>query len=203
MVYVIRQKRLEWRYMLIQGSCFKNMAVGSIRSSGRIGRVLELIINPHNLHVDGITCRIIGERSNQLISPSDIRDISPKAVVIDDHDQLMDPSDAVRLRPIIELGFSLEKLKAYVGSRRVGTVQDFAVDQQSLFIQKIYVQPTLLGRWSTDRLVFSRSQVQEVTKSKIVFIDSSKVKAKDRRSVRANIPMPQPSLSTSLTNKYE
>ena len=189
--------------MLIQGSCFKNMAVGSIRSRGLIGRVIALVINPHNLHVDGITCRIIGERSNQLISPSDVRDISPKAVVIDDHDRLMDPADAIRLKPIMELGFSLERLKAYVGSRRVGVVEDFAVDQQSLFVQKIYVQPTLLNRWSTDRLVFSRSQVQEVTKSKIVFIDSSKVKVKDRRSVRANIPMPQPSLSTSLTNEYE
>lgn len=189
--------------MLIQGSCFKNMAVGSIRSAGRIGRVVEIVINPHNLHIDGITCRIIGERRDQLISPSDIRDISPKAVVIDDHDRLMDPSDAVRLRPIMELGFSLEKLKAYVGSKRVGTVQDFAVDQQSLFIQKIYVQPTLLGRLSTDRLVFSRTQVKEVTKSKIIFIDTSKVKAKERRTISSRVPMPQPSLSTSMTNECE
>lgn len=180
------------------------MTVGSIRSSGRIGRVVDIVINPHNLHIDGITCRIVGERRNQLISPSDVRDISPKAVVIDDHDRLMDPEDAVRLKPIMELGFSLEKLKAYVGSRRVGTVEDFAVDQQSLFIQKIYVQPTLLGRLSTDRLVFSRSQVHEVTKSKIVFIDSSKVKDKAKLKVpHPSLTLAQPSLSTSLTNEYE
>lgn len=190
--------------MLIQGNNFRTMAVGSIRSAGRIGKVVSLVINPHNLHIDGITCRIIGERSDQLISPSDIRDISPKAVVIDDHDRLMDPSDAVRLRPIMELRFSLEKLKAYVGSKRVGMVEDFAVDQQSLFIQKVYVRPTLLGRLSTDRLVFSRSQVQEVTKSKIVFIDSSRVKAKDAlKANRARMPLAQPSLNTSLTNEYE
>lgn len=189
--------------MLIQGSSFKSMTVGSIRSSGRIGRVLEPVINPHNLHVDGIICRIIGERSNQLISPSDIRDIAPKAVVIDDHDRLMDPSDAVRLKPIIALGFKLENLKAFVGSKRVGMIEDFAVDQESLFIQKIYVKPTLFNRWSTDRLVFSRSQVQEVTKSKIVFIDSSKTKVKDEIKAPVRMPLAQPSLSTSLTNEYE
>ncbi len=176
------------------------MVVGSIRSAGRIGRVVGLVINPHNLHVDGITCRIVGERSDQLISPSDVRDLTQRAIVIDDHDRLMDPSDAVRLRPILELGFSLEKLKAYVGSRRVGIVEDFAIDQQSLFIQKFYVRPNLIGRLSTDRLVFGRSQIQEVTKSKIVFIDSSKVSAKDRRSIGAKIALPQPSLGASTAS---
>lgn len=189
--------------MLIQGSCFKAMAVGSIRSAGRIGKVVGIIINPHNLHIDGITCRVVGQRGDQIISPSDIRDISPKAVVIDDHDRLLEPNDAIRLKPIIDLGFSLDRLKAYVGKKRVGVVIDFAVDQQSLFIQKIYVQPTFLGRLSTDRLVFGRSQVSEVTKSKIIFIDSSKEKAKDRNSIRAGVAMPQPSLSTSLTKEYE
>jgi len=190
--------------MLIQGSVFKNMLVGSIRSAGRIGRVVDLVINPHNLHVDGITCRIVGERRDQLISPTDIRDLNAKAVVIDDHDRLIDPSDAVRLKPIIELGFSLPKLKAYVGSRRVGVVEDFAIDTQSLFVQKIYVSPTLLNRWSTDRLVFGRTQVEEITRTKIVFFDSSKVKSKNSATVKtARMPLAQPSLSTSLTNEYE
>lgn len=187
--------------MLIQGASFKTMTVGSIRSAGRIGRINGLVINPHNLHIDGITCRIVGERSDQLIMPTDIRDISPQAVIIDDHDRLIEPADAIRLKPIMELKFSLEKLNAYVGKKRVGVVMDFAVDEKSLFIQKIYVQPTLLNRWSTDRLVFGRNQVETVTKSKIVFIDSTSEKAKARDAQTARIPLAQPSLSTSLTKE--
>jgi hypothetical protein len=133
--------------------------------------------------------------------PADIRDISPKAVVIDDHDRLIEPADAVRLKPILELKFSLEKLTAYVGKKKVGVVEDFAIEDKSLFIQKIYVHPTLLNRWTADRLVFDRSQVEEVTRTKIVFIDSSKEKVKSQAVQGARIPLAQPSLSTSLTKE--
>jgi hypothetical protein len=187
--------------MLIQGSYFKTMSVGSIRSAGRIGRVNGLVINPHNLHVDALVCRIVGERNDQLIMPADIRDITTQAVVIDDHDRLISPQDAVRLRPILDLRFSPERLAAYVGKKRVGTVVGFAVDGKSLFIQKIYVQPNFINRLSTDRLIFSRSQVEEVTKSKIIFFDSSKEKERSVAARPAKIPIPQPSLSTSLTKE--
>lgn len=187
--------------MLIQGSYFKTMSVGSIRSAGRIGRVNGLVINPHNLHIDALVCRIVGERNDQLIMPTDIRDITPKAVVIDDHDRLISPQDAIRLRPILDLRFSLEKLTAYVGKKRVGTVIEFAIDEKSLFIQNIYVQPSLLNRLSTDRLIFSRNQIEEVTKSKVVFIDSSKERERNLVARPTKISMPQPSLSTSLTKE--
>ena len=189
--------------MLIQGTYFKSMPVGSIRSAGRIGNVIDLVINPHNLHIDGLICRIVGERNNQIIMPTDIRDISQKAVVIDDHDRLIEPGDAVRLKPILELRFSFTKLNAYVGKKKVGVIIDYAVDDKSLFIQKIYIQPSLLNRWSADRLVFDRNQVEEVTRTKIVFIDSSKEKVKNPITQTARLPLSQPSLSTSLTKEYE
>lgn len=187
--------------MLIQGNQLEELGVGSIRSGGRIGRVQKLIINPHNLHIDALSCKIVGQSREQLIAPEDIRDIGPRGVVVNDHDQLINHQDAIRLQPIIKINFSLNNLQAFVGKKRVGAVENFAVEKESLFVQKIYVRPTLLNRWSTSQLVFDRSQIEEVTKSRIVFRDSSAEKSliKQRSGVKQAIT--QPSFSASLTEE--
>ncbi len=185
--------------MLINSNNIKGTAVGSVRSSGRIGRIIKPIINPHNLHVDALFCRIISIDAEQLIMPDDIRDFSPHGVIIDDHDKLIEPEDAVRLRPILKLNFDLIGLAAYVGRRKVGVVKDYAVENGGLFIEKIYVQPNLLNRLGTSQLVFSRPQVEEITRNKITFTDSSRIKSTVAKVVKESGA--QPSLSTSFTRE--
>lgn len=187
--------------MLLQQKVLKSLSIGSIRSGGRIGRVTGIVINPHNLHIDAFSCNIIRQSKEQLVMPQDIRDLTVHGIVIDDHERLIDPESAIRLRPIMRLNFKMDGLKAYVGRRRIGVVEDFAIDTEGLFIQKIYVKPTLTKRWSVSQLSFDRRQVHEVTRSKIVFIDSSKVSVSSPARVRAEDPIPQPSLSTSFTDE--
>lgn len=185
--------------MLIHGKTITGGAVGSVRSSGRIGQILLPIINPHNLHVDGFTCRIARENEAKLVTPADIRDFSVYGIVIDDHDRLIAPTDAVRLQPVLRLEFNPIGLRAYVGQKKVGVVQDYAIDSKSLFVEKFYVQPGLLDRWNVSQLVFGRAQVEEITRTKITFIDSSKVKSKTVEKIAKS--RAQPSLSTSFTKE--
>ena len=177
--------------MLIQENVIKNMVLGSIRSSARIGKVSGLLINPHNLHIDALFCQVINSKGTLLLVPEDIRDISPVGVVINDHEHLLDASDAIRLKPILDLNFEIIGLKAYVGKRHVGSVESFAVESDGLYVQKIYVRPTLVKRINSSRLTFDRSMVVEVSNRAVVFKDSSKQRAPSRSQ-------PKPTWPTSI-----
>ena len=75
----------------------------------------------------------------------------------------------MRLKPILDLNFSLKGLSAYVGKSRVGVVEDFTVDISSLYIAQIYVKPGLIRSFSSPRLIFSRDNVEQITPKAIYF----------------------------------
>ena len=190
--------------MLFNDTVLNNLPIGSVRSSGRICTVTGIVIKPNNLHIDEFRCRIVGGRQ-QLLSPLDIRDLSPQGIVINDHDILLDEVDAIRLKPVLTLNYQLVGKSAFVGKRKIGRVEGYAIDLESLFIQKIYVRPGLLSRMNSDRLVFDRSAIKEVTDTKVVFVGSNII----RDTVKASIPtinslmMPQSSASATLTAENE
>lgn len=191
-------------FMLLNEYSFNNMPIGSVRSSGRIGIVCGTVINPHNLHIDALLCRV-ARGDEQLLMPIDIRDLSPAGVVINDHDNLLDLKDAIRLEPILKLNFELLDKTAFIGKRKIGKVDGYAINSDSLFIQKIYVRPGLISRMSKDRLTFDRNSIKEVTDTKIVFNASSKVRDTVSSSVEnlKKMAMPQPSASASFTSENE
>lgn len=190
--------------MLFNDKLLHNLPLGSVRSSGRIGTITGVVINPNNLHIDAFKCRVL-RGQEQLLSPLDVRNISPKGVVIDDHDNLLDEGDAVRLKSVLKINFQLVGKLAYVGKRKVGQVDGYALDSESMFIQKIYVTPNLFARLKSDRLTYDRSLVKEVDDKKIVFESTNLVREKVREKV-SNIEkftIPQPSASASLTSENE
>lgn len=190
--------------MLLNNSAFTSMPIGSVRSSGRIGIVTGLIVNPHNLHVDALKCRV-ARGEEQLLSPIDIKNLSPTGIVINDHDNLLDIEDAVRLEPILKINYDLLNKIAYEGKRKIGKVEGFAINSDSLFIQKIYIRPGLLARVNTDQLTYDRSAIVEVTDTKIVFNSSSKVRDRVVNSVEniRKMTIPQPSANASFTSENE
>lgn len=190
--------------MLINDSALLNAPLGSIRSSARIGYVKSMVINPNNLHLDAFRC-ILQNKKEQLLSPMDIRDVSPMGIIINDHDNLLDFEDAVRLKPILDINFELINKVAYVGKRRVGRVDGFAVNSSSFFIQKIYVKPGIIARVSSDRLTFDRTAVEEITNTKIVFKNSNEAKHRAfiEEKVLNKIQAAQPSASASFTSENE
>lgn len=155
--------------MLYLSSKLHHIPLASIRSGGRIGMVIEPIINPTNLHIDAFYCQSAHSDSPLILLDIDIRDLSPRTVIIDDHVTLSEPDELVRLKPILDLNFSLVGKQAYAGIRKIGKVTEYAVDAASLFITKIYVQPPAWKSFGQDQLTFDRKSVIEVTPTKIVF----------------------------------
>jgi sporulation protein YlmC with PRC-barrel domain len=54
---------------------------------------------------------------------------------------------------------------------RIGRINDFAVELESMFIQKLYVAQALRKSLSTSALSIDRSQIIEITDRKIIIND--------------------------------
>jgi hypothetical protein len=155
--------------MLYLSTKLHHVPLLSLRSGGRIGTVIEPIINPHNLHIDGFYCQSAHSDHALVLLDIDIRDISARGIIIDNHVDLSEPEELVRLQPVLDVNFQLEAKQVLVNKKKVGKVIEYAVETQSLFIQKIYVQPRLLQSLNQNRLTFDRSNVIEVTDSYVAF----------------------------------
>ncbi|MBP7821173.1 hypothetical protein KA043_03680 [Candidatus Saccharibacteria bacterium] len=153
--------------MLFLSTQFHDKNLFSVRTGGRIGVIDKPVINPNNLHIDAFECT--DARNNILILLDiHIRDFSPKGIIIDDPADLSEEEDLVRLKPIISLNFSLIGKTVISSNKKIGKVVDYASDKDSLFIQKLYVNPPVWSAISKPQLIVDRQSIIEITDSKII-----------------------------------
>ena len=144
----------------------------SLRTGAEIARVISLLINPDNLKVEGFYCKDRFSNKMLILVHQDIRELLAKAYVVNDHDSLSDPDDLVRLKDIINLRFDLIGKQVVTESKqKVGKVNDYAVETESMYIQKLYVAQSILKSLTGGNLSIDRSQISEVTDAKVVIQD--------------------------------
>ena len=181
------------RYTLISmfqlSASFINRPVMSLRTGGQISQILEAIINPNNLKIEGFYCQDRTNRKQRLVLLSqDIRDVLPQGIAINDQDVLGPPEELVRLKDVMALKFILiGKPVVTVSKERVGKVSDYAVETETMYIQKLYVAQSVIKSLSGGGLSVERSQIEEITNRKIVIQDPLRgVEAKETQAA----PMP-------------
>lgn len=147
--------------------------VMSLRTGGQIATAIEPIINPNNLKIEGFYCQDRFESKKQLILlTQDIRDFLKQGFLVNDHEVLTDPKELVRLEPVLKLSFKLLGKPVFTANKqRLGKVNDYAIDDGSMFVHKIYVGQNLLKSFSGGQLSIDRNQIVEITNHKIVVQD--------------------------------
>lgn len=145
----------------------------SLRTGTQVAQVTTAIINPNNLKIEGFYCIDSLDKKQELVLLyQDIRDIIPQGIVINDHDVLVEPSELIRLKDILELKFELLNKPVISESKeKIGKVSDYATETTTMFIQKIYVAQSLLKSFSGGSLSVDRSRIIEITNRKIVIQD--------------------------------
>ncbi len=155
--------------MLLLSESILGKPVLSLRTGGQIALITAAIINPNNLKIEGFYCDDRFEKKQLVLLSQDIRDHIERGVVVNDHEVLVEPEELIRLKKVLEIGFVLiGKPVATVNKHRLGKVTNFAVDDQTLYVQKLYVSQSLLKSISTGSLSVDRSQIVEITDRKIV-----------------------------------
>lgn len=144
----------------------------SLRTHQAIATTVQPIINPDNLKIEGFFCHEPRGRGQLVLLHQDIRDILPQGFIVNDYDSLSDPEDIVRLQKLIDLNFSpLNKHVVTSSKKRIGKVNDYATDIDSMYIQKLYVAQSLLKNFAGGSLGIDRKQIVEITDKRIIVHD--------------------------------
>ena len=188
--------------MLLLGSSFGKFQLMSLRTGTVIGSIVGHLINPHKMKVDALWCKIGGFRQPRLLLIQDIREVSPRGVIVNDIDVLVEPSEVIRLSPIIDLQFDLIGKKVISGRLPIGKLADYALEREGFTIQKLYVEPNIWNKVKTNRLTIDRSQIVEVSQ-RFIKVRGSEVKEKksDRRPLRQSSLSSAPSFNASATEE--
>ena len=161
--------------MLQLSSTLFNQSVLSLRTGGVVATAVEPIINPNNLKVEGFYCDDKFEKNQLILLTQDIRDRVERGFVINDHEVLVEPEDLIRLEKVLQLRFSLiGKPVVTVNKHRLGKINDYAVDDIAMYVQKIYVSQSIVKSFTGGNLSIDRSQIVEITDRKIVVQDPIK-----------------------------
>jgi uncharacterized protein YrrD len=172
--------------MLKLSGSLLNQPVVSLRTGGVIARTESAIINPHNLKIEGYYCLDSRSRQRLILLVQDIRDMIPAGIVVDDFDVLSDPEELVRLKKVLDLEYQLHgKPVQTVKKHRLGKVNDYAFDDQAFFVQKLYVERSLLKSLSSDQLAIDRTEIVEVTDKRVIIKEIQK-------TVKAGMPAAAP-----------
>lgn len=157
--------------MLQLSAMLLNRPVMSLRIGTQVATTLTPIINPNNLKIEGFYCQDT-QRKRLVLLEQDIRDMLPQGLVINDADALTEPGELIRLKDVMSLHFDLLGKQVVTASReKIGKVNDFATETQSMMIKKLYVSRSLFKSFGTGSLGVDRTQIIEITRDQIVIQD--------------------------------
>ena len=152
---------------------YVNTPVMGIRGGRRLSLTLEPIINPHKLSVYGFYCEDRASGIDKILLAEDIREFSDVGIIIDSEDNLTDPSDLVRDEDIIDMRFEIiSKRLVSQSGKKLGRVEDYAIDDISYRIEKIYGKPLALKTLSTNDYIIGRRQIASVNQDEIIVKDA-------------------------------
>jgi uncharacterized protein YrrD len=155
--------------MLRLSESLVNRPVMSLRTGQQVAMAVEPIINPNNLKIEGFYCTDRFSKGELVLLYQDIRDIISQGFVIDDHDVLTPPDELVRLKEVMETGFTLiGKSVETVNRQHIGKVSDYATELETMYVQKIYVSQSLFKNLAGGNLGIERNQINEITDRKII-----------------------------------
>lgn len=146
--------------------------VMSLRTGTPVAAITAPIFNPNNLKVEGFFVEDRFDKSQLVLLYQDIREIMAQGFVVDDHDVLVEAGELVRLKDILEMKFELVgKQVETLAKEKVGKVTDYAVETETMYVQKLYVAQSILKSFTGGSLSIDRTQINEITPRRIIIND--------------------------------
>lgn len=160
--------------MLLMGQQLIGKPVMSLRTGSPIGKVIDIILNPNNLKIEGWFVNDHTRRQRRILLSQDVRDIIGQGFVVNDHDSLSDPSELIRLKSTLDIAFELiDKPVSTESNKRLGKVSDYAFEKDAFFVQKLYVSQSIMKSFSGGNVIVDRTQIVEINNRKVIVRDAT------------------------------
>lgn len=157
--------------MLINGSSLLGRPVLSLHIGGAIGEVQSIIVDPNELKIVALFLAgpLIKPGDANLLETKSIREFSKLGMIVDSSDELLQQDEVVALDKIIQLNFRVDGLTVEdEKGAKLGKVVDFTVDVLDFRIMQLVVKRPILKALLDSELVIGRSEIVEVTDTKII-----------------------------------
>lgn len=161
------------------------LEVDSIREEIGVAQVVDAILNPEGLQVVGFYCTVPSQGRELILLSEDIRESTFRSMKIDDSEVLQQPEDLIKYESVLDLNFNLVGKKIVTeDGKKLGKVADYAIDDVSWKVSKLYVNTNLLRDFKNASNVIDRRQIVQVT-PKVVVVKSASEKVAQRSRVPA------------------
>ena len=153
--------------MFIEAKKIIGLPVAAIDVGSRIGEVAQILIEPENGTLLGFLVKSGGIFSaKKVLSAVDIRDWDPNGLVTESIDNLVPPSEIVRIKEVLDKNIILIGMAAKTESgKSLGSVEDLLIDTDTNSVAKYYLKD-LLG----NSRVLTADNVVKIDKT-IIFSD--------------------------------
>jgi uncharacterized protein YrrD len=158
--------------MLILSGQFANKKVISLRTGQEVAYLVGPIINPSNLKIEGFRVTDSKSKESLILLTQDIRQYDLSGIFINDHSDLSEEVDLVRIKDLLNMNFILiGKNVETASASKIGKVVDYAFDNTSMFIAKLFVSKPLFKSLNGASLTVQRDQIVNITPTKVVIED--------------------------------
>jgi sporulation protein YlmC with PRC-barrel domain len=160
--------------MYARASKMENLPVVSLQTGEAVAWVRQPVIDITNLAILAFQCDLAAHKLSAILTTNDIRQLAPDCLIIDSEDELAEPDDIIRLKPLIKSGYSpIDKSVVSDMGRKLGHVEDYSINLDTSHIQKLYIRPSLFRAWLGGSLTVDRTQIIDVTPHRIVVSDAT------------------------------
>jgi len=178
-------------FMLLTIRNMLGAPVMSLQTGQPLAKLDSAIINPHNLKI--VAFYVSGplvDFSPAVVFSEDIREFGDLGAIVDSSDNILDPSDMVRLGEIISYNFALDGIWVVDEHKhKLGRVENYTLNPTDFMIQQLYLKPTFAKSFAISSLTVSRDQIVAIDNQKIT-VRTPTVRDKTVAKVASAPPQP-------------
>ena len=145
--------------MIYTASVLVGKPVVSIHLNAEIGQISGVLIDPNRLAVAALWVKLGTDSQSLLLLPEDIRQLTSQRAIIDERNQLTEPSELPKLRSILSINYIIPGKKVVGDGRKLGVAQDFNFNNDTYLVSHIIVRAARWQRLRMTQLMFERRQI--------------------------------------------
>ena len=155
--------------MLIEGSKLLNYPILSLHTASKIAEVKALIIDPNFLKVVAFEINAASSKQRLFLETASVREFSKMGMIVDSDEEFVEQGDVIKLKKMIELGFTLENMKVLSKKKTMlGRVEDFIVTTDDFRVMQLIIKRPIYKSLIDPELVIGRSEVHEINDTEII-----------------------------------
>ena len=155
--------------MLIEGSKLLNYPILSLHTASKIAEVKALIIDPNFLKIVAFEINAASSKQRLFLETTSVREFSKMGMIVDSDEEFIEQGDVIKLKEMIELGFTLENMKVLSKKKTMlGRVEDFIVTTDDFRVMQLIIKRPIYKSLIDPELVIGRSEIHEINDTEII-----------------------------------